>query len=166
MVFPGCQQVTAKMTGPAVHSFQQQAPAPVQAALAGSTEGPVSAALGTKWAHAVNVRLVLERKGDGRVITVGGVSSCCCGKILLRQAFAVASFCCSMPQERVCRVQLLVDCWCPSRHAWQSNLPTSCNNFATNQAKRKHAAYLSGRFACTESVRTCNLGASAWLGCN
>lgn len=63
-------QVTAKMTGPAVHSFQQQAPAPVQAALAGGTEGQVSAALGTKWAHAVNVRLVLERKGDGRVITI------------------------------------------------------------------------------------------------
>lgn len=74
-------QVTARMTGPAVHSFQQPQ-LPPQAvpgnqgfAGTGSTEGQVSAALGTKWAHAVNVRLVLERKGDGRVITVSDSSS-------------------------------------------------------------------------------------------
>jgi hypothetical protein len=68
------------MTGPAVHSFQVQPP-PLQAAAGNqglasnsSTEGQVSAALGTKWAHAVNVRLVLERRGESRVITVGAVT--------------------------------------------------------------------------------------------
>jgi hypothetical protein len=71
-------QVTARMTGPAVHSFQQPQPLGPAAGTAmgastSSTEGQVSAALGTKWAHAVNVRLVLERRGTGRVITVSAV---------------------------------------------------------------------------------------------
>lgn len=63
------------MTGPAVHSFQQPQPlnpaAPnAMGASTSSKEGQVSAALGTKWAHAVNVRLVLERRGNSRLITV------------------------------------------------------------------------------------------------
>lgn len=85
------------MTGPAVHSFQQPLPQALhqqqqppgannaqqqQQAGAGNTsnaisssDGQVSAALGTKWAHAVNVRLILERRGDIRVVTVRGCSS-------------------------------------------------------------------------------------------
>lgn len=67
-------QVTARMTGPAVHAFQQmQAPQSTAGNSFNSTEGQVSAALGTKWAHAVNVRLVLERRGEGRSIMVSTV---------------------------------------------------------------------------------------------
>jgi hypothetical protein len=83
--------VTARVSGPAVHAFQQQQqphqqqPAPLQQAqaqaqaqaqqpygdsTAASRDGALSAALGTKWAHAVNVRLVLERRQAGRFVTV------------------------------------------------------------------------------------------------
>lgn len=78
----GPLQVTAKLTGPAVHAFQQaQAQQqPLTAAFSGSsssssTDGQLAAALGTKWGHAVNVRLVLERRGDTRVVTVSEHSS-------------------------------------------------------------------------------------------
>lgn len=49
----------------------------------------MSAALGTKWAHAVNVRLVLERRGKSRVVTVSAVTDllllCCAGVCFVRQ---------------------------------------------------------------------------------
>jgi hypothetical protein len=58
-------QVTARPTGPATHAFQQQQrPIPGSSAAAGK-DGQLSAALGTKWAHAVNVRLILERIVEG-----------------------------------------------------------------------------------------------------
>jgi len=75
-------QVTARMTGPAVHSFQQMQPAqpafPDNRAGSSSSEGQVSAALGTKWAHAVNVRLILEKRETCRVITVRDSCTCRC----------------------------------------------------------------------------------------
>lgn len=42
----------------------------VLAAADGGGEGGLAAALGTAWAHAVNVRLVLERRGDERMLQV------------------------------------------------------------------------------------------------
>lgn len=74
---PPLLQVTARPSGPAAHTFQQQ---PAAAAAAGGSRGGLSAALGTKWAHAVNVRLVLERVGERRIIKVcaarGGSTAC------------------------------------------------------------------------------------------
>jgi hypothetical protein len=61
----GTLQVTAKPTGQATLAFQQQhRPMPGSSAAAGR-DGQLSAALGTKWAHAVNVRLILERIVEG-----------------------------------------------------------------------------------------------------
>ncbi len=62
-------QVTARFQDGPTHSFQQGASA------AGSSTGlnaggQLSAALGTKWAHCVNLRLVLERMGSRRFIKV------------------------------------------------------------------------------------------------
>lgn len=34
------------------------------------TEGAVGAALGTAWAHSVNIRLLMERRGDKRILEV------------------------------------------------------------------------------------------------
>ncbi|KAI8476143.1 MAG: hypothetical protein J3K34DRAFT_514052 [Monoraphidium minutum] len=59
-------QVTSRPTGPAVHAFQGGA-AP---ATDGADNGHLAAALGTKWAHSVNVRLVLERQGTQRFIKI------------------------------------------------------------------------------------------------
>lgn len=58
-------QVTARPTGPATHAFQQQQRGLPGGSAATSKDGQLSAALGTKWAHAVNVRLVLERIVEG-----------------------------------------------------------------------------------------------------
>jgi RAD51-like protein 1 len=59
-------QVTARPTGPAAHAFQGGG-APEGG---GDGDGHSAAALGTKWAHGVNVRLVLERQGARRFIKV------------------------------------------------------------------------------------------------
>ena len=56
--------------GSTSHGFQQQHNPP-PAAAAGSGGGYLQAALGTKWAHCVNVRLVLERAtAERRLIKV------------------------------------------------------------------------------------------------
>lgn len=91
------------MTGPAAHAFQQ--PHVPAAGEAGNSEGQVSAALGTKWAHAVNVRLVLERREASRAIMVSVremdtsiLSAACCSVFFLcvqfKQASAQPSCCC------------------------------------------------------------------------
>lgn len=64
-------QVTARPSGPTTHAFQQhQQQQPSRFGDHSSSSGHVTAALGTKWAHAVNVRLILERYGNQRVIKV------------------------------------------------------------------------------------------------
>ncbi len=55
--------------GDALHSFQQQQGSGGSAAAEG---GFLTAALGTKWAHCVNVRLVLERAVERRLLKVRG----------------------------------------------------------------------------------------------
>eukprot|EP00878_Enallax_costatus_P039771 GHUV01045674.1.p1 GENE.GHUV01045674.1~~GHUV01045674.1.p1 ORF type:complete len:163 (+),score=45.16 GHUV01045674.1:302-790(+) len=64
-------QVTARPSGPTTHAFQQQQQQRPRPGDSSSSSGHVTAALGTKWAHAVNVRLILERFGDKRVVKVG-----------------------------------------------------------------------------------------------
>ena len=66
-------QVTTNLSGGAAsHGFQQQPNQPPQ-----PSGGYLQAALGTKWAHCVNVRLVLERaSADSRLLKV--VKSPCC----------------------------------------------------------------------------------------
>ena len=60
-------QVTTRMTGQvAAHSFQQQQQQPDGA----GGGGYVTAALGTKWAHCVNLRIILERLADKRYLKV------------------------------------------------------------------------------------------------
>jgi hypothetical protein len=62
-------QVTARPTGPAVHAFQGGGGgAAAGGGGGGGDDGHLAAALGTKWAHCVNVRLVLERQGERRFI--------------------------------------------------------------------------------------------------
>ena len=74
-----CLQVTTNMSGgSASHGFQQQQQnqqqqqQQQQPGASGSTSsGYLQAALGTKWAHCVNVRLVLERAAaDRRLIKI------------------------------------------------------------------------------------------------
>lgn len=83
---PACQ-VTSRPSGPAAHAFQGGG-APLGD---GEGEGHLSAALGTKWAHGVNVRLVLERQGAQRYIKVRwGWPRCdltylVCPRVLLHQ---------------------------------------------------------------------------------
>lgn len=80
-------QVTARPSGPAAHAFQQpQAQQQQQPNDGGGDGGQLAAALGTKWAHAVNVRLVLERQGDRRFIKVLCVLVAGCGLFLLSGA--------------------------------------------------------------------------------
>ncbi|GBF98527.1 DNA repair protein RAD51 [Raphidocelis subcapitata] len=61
-------QVTARPTGPAAHAFQGGGAA--AGGGEGEGDGHNAAALGTKWAHGVNVRLVLERQGARRFIKI------------------------------------------------------------------------------------------------
>jgi hypothetical protein len=66
-------QVTSRPTGPAAHAFQGGG---ADAAAGGEDGGGhLAAALGTKWAHSVNVRLVLERQGAQRFIKVGAAAA-------------------------------------------------------------------------------------------
>lgn len=71
-------QVTARPGGPTTHAFQQQRQTVPSGA---AKDGQLSAALGTKWAHAVNIRMVLERWQERRFIKV------CTDRAGLAQAF-------------------------------------------------------------------------------
>ncbi len=82
-------QVTTKIGSASgtAHGFQKQQQ---QQQLSGSGRqqqqqgqgGQVTAALGTKWAHCVNVRLALERLGDQRYLKVsGGAPRNACSRI-------------------------------------------------------------------------------------
>ena len=62
-------QVTARPTGPAAHAFQGGGGNDGGGG-GNDGDGHLSAALGTKWAHGVNVRLVLERQGSQRFIKI------------------------------------------------------------------------------------------------
>ncbi|GFR51292.1 hypothetical protein Agub_g13653 [Astrephomene gubernaculifera] len=63
-------QVTTRITGPATHPHQQQAGG------GGGGGGVLTAALGTKWAHCVNLRIVLERLHERRFLKVAKSPSC------------------------------------------------------------------------------------------
>jgi hypothetical protein len=68
---PPLLQVTARMQAAATHSTAaggQSRPPPPPAG--GDRSSGLNAALGTKWAHYVNVRLILEREGDKRSLKV------------------------------------------------------------------------------------------------
>jgi hypothetical protein len=65
-------QVTARPTGPASHAFQQDQQQHPSDGASGQ-QGRLTAALGTMWAHAVNLRLLMERQGQRRFLKVGTV---------------------------------------------------------------------------------------------
>ncbi|KAG1657551.1 hypothetical protein FOA52_005437 [Chlamydomonas sp. UWO 241] len=68
-------QVTTRLAGPAtVHAFQHSEQGVLDTAA--TTGGYVMAALGTKWAHCVNVRVVLERLADRRFMKIAKSPSC------------------------------------------------------------------------------------------
>ena len=63
-------QVTSRPNAAAAHSFQQAGGAGARGGSSSSSSGFLTAALGPKWAHCVNVRLVLERFGPRRFVRV------------------------------------------------------------------------------------------------
>jgi RAD51-like protein 1 len=69
-------QVTARPNAASTHSFQQQTSG--ARGSSGSSSGYLTAALGPKWAHCVNVRLVLERFGSRRFVRVSCGWYCVC----------------------------------------------------------------------------------------